>query len=518
MRIRLFTSARQWRALALAAFMAVAGARSAGAQGPWDCGDAKNEGGASSVAAALNGGTLTISGKGKMADNITFTGGAWNSSKSSVVNVVIENGVTSIGDRAFWECGRLMTIDIPESVTSIGEAAFYNCTRLGSIAIPNSVTVIKHSAFTGCEGLSSVAIPNRLDSIAMNTFNGCTGLESVAIPNSVVFIGPLAFSGCTGLKSIAIPGNAAVIGTSAFQNCGGLTSVELSVGLTTLGGSAFFNCGGLTSIAIPEGVKTIESLTFAKCTSLTSIRIPNSVTAVKYQAFSYCTALKSIVFPAGVTTFDDAVFLGCDNLKAVTFPENTASIGTGVFFNCPSLTAVISLNRYPPDITAQSFADIGGDVCLYVPPEYRGDYEKYWKNFNCVRNLDEYVSVTSTARVIPQFKPFDAAAIAPPAPLTGGFAAGPNPADRSSGAIVFFRGGSRAKSASLSIYDASGNAVNTVTIEDGAAPAQGNRPVGSWNLKDAKGRLVPTGAYLVKGTIKTADGKTEKISLVVGVR
>jgi hypothetical protein len=128
-------------------------------------------------------------------------------------------------------------------------------------------------------------------------------------------------------------------------------------------------------------------------------------------------------------------------------------------------------------------------------------------------------AVASSDRVIPAARPGDeSAAIAPIAPLTAEFAAGPNPASRSSDVISFFRSGSRATYATLSIYDATGNIVRKIRVIDDAAGNQSKRKVSSWNLLDSKGCPVSDGTYLVRGTIKTKDGKTERVSVTVVVR
>jgi uncharacterized repeat protein (TIGR02543 family) len=135
-------------------------------------------------------------------------------------------------------------------------------------------------------------------------------------------------------------------------------------------------------------------------------------------------------------------------------------------------------------------------------------------------NLRVIDAVASPDRVIPAVRPGNGVtAISPVPSLTAAFTAGPNPALRSSGTINFFRSGPRISPASLSIYDASGNVVCKVALKD-AAPAvsNGKRPVGSWNMKDANGRPVPEGAYLVRGVVKAKAGKSERVSLVVGVR
>ncbi|GBU21376.1 hypothetical protein R80B4_01265 [Fibrobacteres bacterium R8-0-B4] len=125
----------------------------------------------------------------------------------------------------------------------------------------------------------------------------------------------------------------------------------------------------------------------------------------------------------------------------------------------------------------------------------------------------------SSDRVIPSVIPADGlSSVSAPSALAVGFAAGPNPAVRSSGNVDFFRGGVRVSRATLSVYDAAGKVVRRIRVIDGAAGGQSPRKVASWDLRDAGGRLVSEGTYLVKGAVKTKDGKRERVSLVVGVR
>jgi len=133
--------------------------------------------------------------------------------------------------------------------------------------------------------------------------------------------------------------------------------------------------------------------------------------------------------------------------------------------------------------------------------------------------LLEGTAVTARERVIPQTNAnTETAVITPTSRLTAEFTAGPNPADRASGTVNFFRSGSRVESASLSVYDASGNMVKKITIRDPAIGTNGNRTVGSWNLRDTKGRIVSNGTYVVRGAVNVSGGKTEKVSLLLGVR
>ena len=103
-------------------------------------------------------GTLTISGTGAMMDWESFNGAPWYSKKSNIKKVVIEDGVTTIGDYAFYDCHALPEVTIPDSVTAIGKAAFGSCDALTKVIIPNGVTAIGTSAFYYCNVLSEVSV------------------------------------------------------------------------------------------------------------------------------------------------------------------------------------------------------------------------------------------------------------------------------------------------------------------------------------------------------------------------
>ena len=149
-------------------------------------------------------GTLNISGMGAMKDYGYDSNRNPVYKNSNVKKVVIEDGVTSIGESAFFYCSSLTSITIPDSVTSIGDYAFFNCSSLTSITIPDSVTSIGESAFYGCSSLTSITIPNSVTSIGNNTFRLCKSLTIITIPDSVTSIGESAFDNCKNLKTISL--------------------------------------------------------------------------------------------------------------------------------------------------------------------------------------------------------------------------------------------------------------------------------------------------------------------------
>ena len=116
-------------------------------------------------------GTLTISGTDM--PNYDWQASPWFSQGDKIKKIIIEDGVTRIGDHAFEYCSDLTSITIPNSVTSIGDWAFSGCSGLTSVTIPNSVTSIGYAAFSGCSGLTSVTIPNSVTSIGYAAFQNC---------------------------------------------------------------------------------------------------------------------------------------------------------------------------------------------------------------------------------------------------------------------------------------------------------------------------------------------------------
>ena len=352
---------------------------------------------------------------------------------SGLFSITIPDSVTSIGDYAFSDCNNLTSVHItdlaawcgitfggysanplcyahhlfvngeeitdlviPDGVTSIGNYAFYGCSGLNSVTIPNSVTSIGNAAFDGCSGLTSVTIPNSVTSIGDYAFRSCSGLTSITIPNSVTSIGEGAFYECFYLAKVyclaeripetasdAFDGNAIenatlyvpTVSLEAYQatwpwnQFGTIMSIESAetgidfadanvkaicvakwdtdgdgelsraeaadvtdlgevfeentaitsfdelkyfTGLTSIGGYTFFRCRSLTSVTIPESVTSIGIFAFEDCNSLTSITVPNSVTSIGIGAIGSCSSLTSIVVESGNTIYDSR-----DNCNAI---------------------------------------------------------------------------------------------------------------------------------------------------------------------------------------------------------
>ncbi|MDO5446938.1 MAG: leucine-rich repeat protein [Prevotellaceae bacterium] len=197
-------------------------------------------------------GALTISGSGNMA-NYSFgsQGNApWIEYRREITSVDIADGITSIGDVAFYNCSNLTHISVPNSVTAIGTNAFCGCGNLTFIALPNSIKQIGTYAFYFCTRLTSVNIPEGIAVIDTCTFSNCTALTSVAIPSSVSEIKEGAFYACSTLTTTEIPSSVNVIERNAFHGCKGLRSVVIGSGVKAIGDNAFSSCPALKQVYV----------------------------------------------------------------------------------------------------------------------------------------------------------------------------------------------------------------------------------------------------------------------------
>ncbi|MBR0112512.1 MAG: leucine-rich repeat domain-containing protein, partial [Clostridia bacterium] len=139
--------------------------------------------------------TLTISGTGEMTDYYSSSGVPWNSLKSSAEIIIIEQGVTSIGNYAFNGFSSVSDLTISNNVERIGNYAFKECSGLTDVMIPEGVEIIGDYAFDKCSGLSSIVIPESVETIGISAFSGCSGIANISLHDSLIQIGSYAFNG-----------------------------------------------------------------------------------------------------------------------------------------------------------------------------------------------------------------------------------------------------------------------------------------------------------------------------------
>ena len=288
---------------------------------------------------------LTIDGSGEM-NNYDWSRSPW-STNTDIKTIVIQDGVTNIGNFAFHDCTGLTLVIIPNTVTSIGRNAFNGCTGLTSVIIPNSVISIGENAFGSCTGLTSVTIPDSVTSIGHFAFFYCTELMTLTVDaNNPVYestgncvIEKTSKTLIAGCNNSVIPNDGSVtsIGNDAFSACTGLTSITIPDSVMSIGEWAFSACTGLTSVTIPNSVMSIGEGAFSACTGLTSVTIPNSMMSIGEGAFFNCKELTSVSIPDSVTNIRDETFRGCEGLTEVIIPDNVKEIDYAAFGGCSSL-------------------------------------------------------------------------------------------------------------------------------------------------------------------------------------
>ena len=241
-------------------------------------------------------GTLVITGKGNVYRWGENSKRPWEDLKFNIKNVIIEQGITSIGGYMLYGCSNIEKITVPNSVTSIGIQAFRGCSSLKTMVIPNGVTSIKSAVFYECSSLKTIMIPDSVMCIDGSAFSGCSSLETITIPDGVTKIDWYAFSGCSSLETITIPDSVTNIEQYAFRGCSSLKTITIPDGVTKIDWYAFSGCSSLETITIPDSVIKIEGYAFQGCSSLETVTIPDSVTSIGNVAFQKCDSLKDIYY------------------------------------------------------------------------------------------------------------------------------------------------------------------------------------------------------------------------------
>jgi len=287
-------------------------------------------------------------------------------------NIVIPNGVTSIGDKAFRDVSfnmgnpNIISVTIPESVTSIGEMAFNDASNLQSVTINGNITSVGWWAFGDCYNITSVTIGKngfisdfaenfwsieKLTTINIDPANTSYSFQdgilynknktvlilclpakggAVTIPSTVTGIGQKAFAANKNITGVTIPNSVTKIETNAFLWCTSLTSITIGSGVTSIGNMAFWECVKLAAIKVDtantayssqDGIlynKAKTQIIEAPKGITGNIIIPGSVTSIRGLGFRGC-AITGVTIPASVTSIERMAFWDCSKLTSVTF-------------------------------------------------------------------------------------------------------------------------------------------------------------------------------------------------------
>ncbi|MCQ2452561.1 MAG: leucine-rich repeat protein [Oscillospiraceae bacterium] len=297
-------------------------------------------------------GLLTIQGSGDMG----YEGEApWLAYADRIQGLQIEDGITSLGDLAFYGCQGLTSVTLPGSLESTGYYAFGNCKELKQVVLEPGIEEISSYCFSSCTGLESITIPASVNRVWHYAFASCAmkavyledlaawcdvnihqihdsplahtealyvggkAVTSLTIPEGVTSIFDTGFVGSRFIRELTLPSTMPRVGYRSFQECSGLERLVLKPGIREIENLAFFDCGKLKTVSFPEGLTRIGSSSFASCRSLTSALLPESVTRIEEEAFEYDRALSQVYIPAGVSYLGQNAFYGCSGLTDVYY-------------------------------------------------------------------------------------------------------------------------------------------------------------------------------------------------------
>lgn len=277
----------------------------------------------------------------------------------TITNVSIPDKVTynektyyvkRVGTNAFYECSSLVSIVIPEGVERIESYAFSGCTKLTSVTLPNSLTDIRANAFWKCSALNQITIPENVRSIASDAFSN-SYLQQVVwnaknYPDAPYHSSSPFYGVYNRIKTFIIGDNVEHIPAYLCSSMSNLTSVTIGENVKTIGEYAFSSCSKLSSISIPLNVNKMRGGVFAGCSSLSSLvwnpkecvidyKVTN--TSGTYYPFADCPIL-SLTLGDSVSMIPANIFYYCDKITHITLPRSVKHIGENAFSACYGLT------------------------------------------------------------------------------------------------------------------------------------------------------------------------------------
>lgn len=344
---------------------------------------------------SLSGTTLTISGSGDMPDADSSNKAPWIT--FNVEKVIIQRGITGIGNRNFLQMSSITSVSYPDTLTKIGDAAFYECYGLTEIVLPSGVNTVGSGAYCDCSAVTKIVTPGAT-SLESYAFQG-TSAVTYEIPAGITSISPLVFFGNTTIESytvavgnpsyiaqngivyskdgtvlvmypfqsrvgtFAILANVKEIGAYAFYNVRGLNSVDFA-NVTTLGEGAFYRSQLSGTLTISDKISEVGYFAFEQCNMLTAVKFGSGLKESSYSMFEECENISSIDF-GGLTTLGMRTFLGCSGLTEITLPATMKEWGGSVFNSCSNLKTFRGLGL--ESIAYADFAQCYSLTDVYLP-------------------------------------------------------------------------------------------------------------------------------------------------------
>ena len=256
----------------------------------------------------------------------------WNAISKNKSLETIDLGKSTYNSNSFYYMhsvvgnSTLQFLTVPDGVTTISERAFYDCDKLTTVTIPASVKEIWWESFSYCEELTTFTIPadSKLTKIGKSAFVRCYKLESIFIPATVKTIDNMAFNMCQSLKSVTFAEGSQLteIPYFCFADNEALTSIEIPSLVTTLGDYVFWSSANLADVTLPDGLKTIGIEAFCGCKAMTTIDLPAAVESIGQSAFSGCSSLATVTCLAETPpTLGENAFRNCADGLQILVPS-----------------------------------------------------------------------------------------------------------------------------------------------------------------------------------------------------
>ncbi|MBO5221165.1 MAG: leucine-rich repeat protein [Clostridia bacterium] len=299
-------------------------------------------------------GTLTVNGSGAI-PSYRYTDAPWKAYRDSVTAIVVGEGITEVGERAFYWCKNCTQVTLPDSLVAIRQYGFNNLRSLQAITLPKHLRIIESCGFSECTALKSIVLPDSVTTVGSSAFSNCSALTSVTLSAGMTSVPNSIFFGDRNLRTVVLPESITSIQDTAFMNSG-IRQITLPAKVTSLGTACFAGCTSLQNIYVEAGNPAYKSVNGVLYTAdgthlicypaarYGSYVIPEGTVYVDYDAFRE-SDVTAVTFPSTLTKIDDYAFSWCPFLKSVTFPQNITYIGDSAFRNCTTLTGVTFQNE-----------------------------------------------------------------------------------------------------------------------------------------------------------------------------
>ncbi len=286
-------------------------------------------------------GVLTISGNGEM-NSFASEKAPWYKYVSGDRDYVIRevrilDGVTNVGENAFYGCTSLAAVTLSQSVTDIASRAFEDCAKLSSVTMENSVISIGDEAFAYCTALKYITLSDTLQSLGKRAFYQ-SGLTEITLPASLTVAGETVFYGCASLTDATV--NCVTVPPRVFAECTSLKTVTLTDTVQNIGEYAFGGCTSLSSVTSSSNLVSVREYAFQDCAALTEVNFESSVTEYGIYCFKNCVSLKKFTFADQIEIIPEGMFFGCTSLSEVTLGDNINSILNYAFVDCNELASL----------------------------------------------------------------------------------------------------------------------------------------------------------------------------------